>query len=749
MVARENNFLLGYGERLTAPVTIKSGGGDKNPPYDFDTAKWQVATWLRTANNQFQTLPSEACPNDQVTAIITLHPRYVSKSEFPSDLLNSVGLRAVGGRTKKIKPREWGITKHPEEAITDELLVMGSRKAFSSWSENLNGWVLSNVSKHLTHFEELTAFSSEQKIKALPDTTNDIVLEVVLHDTENPVVIEQFMDFATKLGAQAVVQRAKQTKGLTFIPVYADKNIAKKLAMFSFIRVVRAMPTMRPLHPGPTRSNQYYQVNLPTEVALDPSLRVVIFDGGLPQNNPVTPWVNYIEPASLANPVPELSEHGLNVTSALLFGPLNLQSPASRPLCHIDHVRVLDDRTGTGGDFEYYDVLDRILEVLDDAKKANQPYDFMNISLGPDIPVDDDDVTRWTSDLDTRLAGGNTFATVAAGNAGQRDPLSGLNRVQPPSDAVNVLCIGACDNDRLPVWKRTAYSCVGPGRRPGVVKPDGVVFGGDNNNPFFVLTSRTGGINAAGVAGTSFAAPYALRTAVAVKAQLGNDFGAMALRALLLHRADRGIHSPVEVGWGRLETDYDRLITCDDDEALVIFQGQLPVKEHLRAPVPLPDGNLTGFVTIDATLVISPEVDPSFPNAYTRAGLEIAFRPNSDKFNTYDNGKVSAHAATKSFFNAKNMKISEFELREEGHKWEPCLKASQRFQASTLKDPCFDIYYHNRYEGMPQDDPKPIPYALVISIRAPKVSNLYDRVVRTYMNQLIPLQPKTRIQIRP
>jgi len=30
-MAREQNFLLGLGERLTLPVKVPSGGGDKNP----------------------------------------------------------------------------------------------------------------------------------------------------------------------------------------------------------------------------------------------------------------------------------------------------------------------------------------------------------------------------------------------------------------------------------------------------------------------------------------------------------------------------------------------------------------------------------------------------------------------------------------------------------------------------------------------------------------------------------------------
>jgi transposase len=57
------------------------------------------------------------------------------------------------------------------------------------------------------------------------------------------------------------------------------------------------------------------------------------------------------------------------------------------------------------------EVLDRILNHLD----ANPNYEFINISLGPRLPAEDDDVTEWTAALDDRFAAGRAVATVAAG----------------------------------------------------------------------------------------------------------------------------------------------------------------------------------------------------------------------------------------------------------------------------------------------------------------------------------------------
>lgn len=743
-MARENNFLLGYGERLTSRVTIPGGGGPKEPPYEFNIAKTQFSSWLSNSSAYFQQLPSEACPDDQVTALITMHPRYVSKSDFPRELLDSVGLRAVGGRTKRITPKEWGIQKHPTEAVTDQIFVVGTRNKLSKWAKELPQWnIKSKGSTHLAHIENFGAFKEDDKIKQILVSQEELLLEVVLHESINRRIIEQFESFVKQYDAKPIMDRIRSVKGLTFIPVYTNKEQVSKIAQFSFIRVLRAMPTMRPLHPNPLRQTKLYPISLPEESEIDPSLRVAIFDGGLPDNSPISKWVNLIEPSNIGSPVPAYQQHGLATTSAILFGPLDINKVAPRPLCNIDHIRVLDNNTGKNGDFEYYDVLDRISEILNQPDKS---YDFINLSLGPQMPVSDDEITRWTAELDQRLAGGKTLTTVAVGNDGELDSASGLNRIQPPSDAINVLSVGAANNNDALNWGRAEYSCVGPGRCPGFIKPDGIIFGGSDDNPFLVVSPNDG--VAVGVCGTSFASPYALRTGISVKTQLGDYLSPLAIRALLIHRAVQSTHELIDVGWGRFENDYARLITCDDDEALVLYQGDLPVKDHLRAPVPLPDSKLAGNVFITATLIISPEIDPSYPNTYTRGGLEVAFRPNATKFKTRDDGTTPDNAATKSFFSAKNLyKAGEYTLREEG-KWEPCLKRTQKFQSKTLKESCFDIYYHSRDEATALSNPDSIPFALVVSVKAPKVINLYEQVVRTYLNILVPIQPKVRIQVR-
>jgi hypothetical protein len=748
-MARKHNFLLGNGEKLTAPVLVPSGGGEKKPPYTLTEAQERFKERVRLVSERVDALPLTACPGGEAVLSLTMHPRYISKSDFPNILLNSLGLRSVGSRPTKVKPEKWGIQRHPSEALTEEIFVAGPRERIY----RLEGFINSLVAgasgvEDLLHIEDITVPSATGKLKLLSVTPNDERewLEVVLHNQAQVEVLEAFTAHARLLGADVDVSRSRNVRGLTFVPVAATRSVAEPLAQFAFLRVARAMPTLRPFRPTLLRASAGPRAILPTDGPVTTNQRALIFDGGIPvtARTLLKPWVNLIEPKDVGSSLVELEQHGLAVTSAFLFGPIDDYQNLQRPICGVDHVRVLDEALLTSTDPYYFDVLERILAFLDTEGKN---YSLINISVGPNLPTADDEVTLWTAELDARLASGDWVVTVAAGNEGERDPIAGLNRIQPPADGVNVLAVGASDSFNS-LWGRAPYSCTGPGRNPGLVKPDGLAFGGCDNEPFPVLSQS---IQVENTQGTSFAAPFALRSAAAIKAQLGDALKSLAIRALLVHRADvpNGLATS-EAGWGRFESDPEKLITCEDHEALVIYQGDLPIGEHLRAPVPLPLEPLEGMVEVAATLLISTEVDPGYPSAYTRSGLTVSFRPHADKFINYDDGTVSRHPKTRSFFSATNMYgASEFTLREDGQKWEPCLKGQTSMRFSSLKLPCFDIYNHRREEGAVSVSANSnASYALVVTVRARRVRDLYDRVIRAYANVLIPLRPKVRIEIK-
>jgi hypothetical protein len=202
----------------------------------------------------------------------------------------------------------------------------------------------------------------------------------------------------------------------------------------------------------------------------------------------------------------------------------------------------------------------------------SRQYQFINLSLGPDLPYEDTDVHAWTAVLDTMLGDGDTLTTVAVGNKGQRDEQLHLNRIQVPSDSVNALSIGS-SNTSGEKWERASYSAIGPGRSPGRRKPDAIAFGGSPKEYFHVVrpSSRP---ELAATMGTSFAAPFALRTAVGVRAFLGDEVHPLTIKALMLHATEMVDEAhPNEVGWGRIPQDLDRVIMCRDGVARIIYQG--------------------------------------------------------------------------------------------------------------------------------------------------------------------------------
>ncbi|HFM3630020.1 TPA: S8 family serine peptidase [Escherichia coli] len=316
-------------------------------------------------------------------------------------------------------------------------------------------------------------------------------------------------------------------------------------------------------------------------------------------------------------------------------------------------------------------------------------------------------------------------------------------RIQVPADCVNALAVGACDTVNDTEWKRAPYSAIGPGRSPGVMKPDLVAFGGDTDEYFHVLGKGKKPVIIPQL-GTSFASPYALRAAVGVRAILGNDLSLLAIKALLIHASKQLDHPCTEVGWGKLPEDLNDIIVSPDGVARIVYQGELKPGKYLRAPLPIPEGGLKGRINLAATFCYATTTDPQDPASYTKAGLEVTFRPNDSKIK---DGKQNAE--TKGFFELAKYS-TESERRSDMGKWETVLHNSKNMLGSTLKNPVFDIHYNAREAGasIASHKAEKIKYALIITIKASKHQDLYNEILRTYNQVLVPIQPQTSIPIR-
>ena len=736
----ETNFLIGRGELLTYDVKGPKRGGDKAEVYTFTEARQRILPQLQKTAVELAILPSDACPRDFGVAMLTLNPSYIAKSYFPTALLRTAGLEAVGSRTVKVRPEKWSRKGIPTECSTTQLFVAGKRSAFKNMVFLLGQLdVESDEAIDFAHIEKLQAFSPEERVRKY-GAPAERFFEVGLHllPDESPEFIQQgFEKFSEKLGVQLHMDLSFQAGNLWFVPVEGNRTAVEKLALFVFVRVIRPVPKLRGMRPVTRSASVTLRCRMPEEVqplSLEP--RVAILDGGLPAEHPIERWIKSYRQLDLsAGDDVEANDHGLAVTSAFLFGPLLPGSTAPQPYALVDHVRVIDGVSDSEDSLLMYRTLGFVEEVL-----LSRQYEFINLSLGPDLPVEDADVHAWTSVIDDLLSDGNTFMTVAVGNNGERDRFSGNARVQVPADCVNAVAVGAANSVNA-TWARAPYSAIGPGRSPGVMKPDLIAFGGDSSMYFHVLTSGPEPLLAPQM-GTSIASPNLLRSAVGMRAILGGDVTPLALKALLVHGADPGLHDKLEVGWGKIPEELMAMITCPPGVARVVYQGELKPGKYLRAALPMPTGGLSGKVRLKATFCYACPTDPQDASAYTRAGLDVIFRPHAGRLKE---GK--AHAETKGFFDMKKFATEE-ERRSDLGKWETVLHGEKSMFGTSLHGPVFDIHYNAREGGGRAHRADKIRYALVLTLEAPKHTDLYNDILRTYSKVLTPISPQVSVPIR-
>lgn len=733
-------FLIGQGELLTYDIPPPPIVPSKVHPYTVAQAKEYLVPQMLNNALAMQLLPADACPEDVAVAKIDLHPAYIAKSFFPKELLRAADLTAIGSRTVRLKPRNDVRKKAPDVSDTTRLFVAGTRSAFARLPSIANELVEgSKLGMQLAEIEAFNPMLVEDRIRGeIGGATH--VFEVGLHllPGSGPDTVRILFDqYARKLGFEVNHELQFPVGRMLFLAVFGAADAIPRLAQFTLVRTIRTMPVLRGVRPM-TRGNPVsVGFTLPTTAALSDEPSVAILDGGLPDGNVVQRYVGrYLKSDNSASDINDYNDHGLGVTSAFLFGPIEPGTVASRPFATVDHFRVLDVQSNKENPYELYRTLGHIEDVL-----LSRQYQFINLSLGPNLSTDDGDVHAWTAVLDTVLSDGETLMTVAAGNNGEADVATGLHRIQVPADSVNVLSVGAA-NRTTSDWSRASYSAQGPGRSPGRRKPDVVAFGGSPKE-YFHVPAR--GVNPQLVTtmGTSFAAPYVLRTAVGIRAVLGEAVHPLTIKALMIHAArnDQNVHAD-EVGWGRIPADLNEIIICGDGEARILYQGMLRPGKYLRAPVPLPKTPLNGRVSLSATFCYASPVDVEDAAAYTKAGLTIAFRPHSEKTK-----KGAKSVATRPFFSQQAFR-TEQEQRSDLGKWETVLHASHQLLGSSLHEACFDIHYNARDGGAnASTGSELIRYALVLTVRASKHADLHGEILASH-GLLKAIEPRISLPLR-
>ncbi len=736
------NFLLGFGERLTVPMDPPPHGMEANIPYTFSESVSRLTPQFSQTVSEIAKIPTTACPDGETVFSVVLHPSYTAKSFYPQKLFEVLELQQVGSKGVTILPDKWVRKTAPHEVFSTEIFVSGKRSQIEKIPSMLRQLSQNaGAAEDLTKIEQIKIFPVAEKIIELDKSIQKPLLEIALQSTPNKQgsILRGFQEYLRSLDDSLVISDTLFSQGLCFLALKADKDLVENIALYSFVRQLRQMPRLRSTNPYRT-VNLDMAAKLPNLDPVDPNLRVAIFDGGFTPSSDLKRWVNLREASNLTAASEDGENHGHMVSSAYLFGNIEKDIDLSQPQSHVDLYRVIDDRDDCDEDENLIKVLNRIKDIL-----STTNYQFMNFSIGPELPVADGVIDPWTSVLDDYLASADTLATFASGNAGLSDRDAGLSRVQSPADCVNGLSIGSADKQGLS-WQRAEYSCMGPGRLSGYIKPDIVEFGGSTPDNMFTFYKSDNSGKCVQELGTSFAAPLALRKAVAIRNKFGTNLTTLGIRSLLIHSAIDSGYDQVEVGWGKIPDDINDIVTCGDDCIRVLYQGKLNPSEWLKVPIPLPDRAITGKVTIKATLCFTTLVDPQDPVNYTRSGLEVVFRPHSERRSK----PKQIYADSESFFKSSILhgSLDDSERRKDAHKWETVRSASLSKYGNNLLNPEFNVHYIPRDGGNSTKYANPIPYSMVVEVRAPRETSLYSEVVNRFRSHLEILRPNIRVDVR-
>lgn len=728
-------YMLGHGQSLTEPIAApKHGWDNKESVYSYEESRERLLPLLSNTIDSF-TEDRIYAPDDVHVVEFNLHPKYIAKSYQPKSLLNASGLRLIGSRPCKMQTAD---NSESPAQLSTSLLVAGKRSSFKELYARIKSRVSVPSKDHLNDIhviESISPYGPQQKRRAGQENSNWYELVLHLLGDLAPHNYNGFISLASSIGVEVKADLRQVADNLLFLPVHGNYKQIEQLITYTTVRVVRPMPRLRlePISDVTRTATEHILLPEPDRnTTHQPS--VAVFDGGLPSEHPISGWVRTRLADETAQPVDTYVQHGLAVCSALLFGNIDPDGGIQPLKAQITAIRVLDSTTEEEDPLALPRTLSKILSELDTAN-----YDFINLSLGPNLPIEDDEINEWTAAIDSRLADCQTLMTIAVGNNGERDVRSGNARIEIPSDCVNALSVGSATSEST-AWRRAPYSALGPGRSPGLVKPDVLAFGGVEGNEFHVL-APTREPSIVKVTGTSFAAPLALRKAIQSYINSGEQITPLTAKTILIHTASQDATSDsTGDGWGRICPNAGNMTTTGDGEARIVYEGHLIPGKFLQAQIPIPTQveSSQSNVEISATISYTCHVNPQSPDTYTTAGLDVRFRPNEQHLN-----KNKTLPQSRPFFSQSHttdLYTTELNLRKDQNKWETVLNASRTYRGTSLNHPTFEIHYMAREIGGTTTTADPIEYSLVITVRASQFSDLQQLILQQY-SQLIELSP--------
>lgn len=766
--APERRLILSRGEELVAPVRKMIKIVPPPPPRNFDQAREHLVPQCKKVIAELRQLPKQYKVEGDLVMCMRMHPDMLAKTYDPSTIFRQAsGLRNAGSRRwnaplSEVKETERIASKKLEQKTIESRMIFaqGAMESFEEFVDILNteeerlpkGFV-----NDICKFERLDVLRPDESMH-FSQTWSEGRSELIFHpfsdaSSEQAEFLENLFDYC-KIDRQKASIRAYNA-GPTFVSVPLTADSVTKLSRCNILRSAREL---RSIQIPSLRSLASFPAPRPPTSAHKSSVVVGMFDGGVDTNVPHL-RDHVVQDATLSTPTPEDPDavaHGTAVAGAILYGPLNrhtLKSPLPAPPVSVVSFRVFPLRDPNDNDL--YEVIDLIENVV----PQRPDIQTFNISLGPPGSIEDDPVSRFTWVLDSLAQKHRVTFVNAVGNDGALPPDEG--RIQSPSDAVHGLGIGAFTEgvgERI----RADYSCYGPGREGGKVKPDVLCFGGCRNRPFHVLTG-TG--DAKPASGTSYAAPLGSRLHAGIKGLFPQAQSLLA-RVLMIHNAahPKRRHCP-ELGFGFLDGEARDLLYCSDTEVTIVYQKSLPTSKYHRLLIPLPeDVNLPGRSTIRFTLGVMTNVSIRNPGDYTGGcvveqlcpnWLIYEFRPpdgvkgSPKKLHLHHDEKLIRELTDQGWTPSQLPAVKQLRLTEQEHrtkelKWDTVVRKEWTVQTEgALFQP--SVILHSMHRRDETDD---IEYAAAVSIMCPKYrGNLYAEI-RTRFPQLLPVELRAEADLR-
>lgn len=709
------------GEKLASPVEKGRPGGGKDNAYTYEEAKNNIIGNLLEIESKIKN-EEEIFLSSEIIVCARMANGYMAKSYMPDFLQKNSNISIIGARKYSI---EGSSEKSKLYFIKTDLEGLGNLKS------NLESNNLNKTSRdQLCNLEKIDLLHSSEKISGFNDFDNEDAydVEIVLHPLKenyrNAIkIINEY------IGENYIVRKYKD--GPIFILAHLDKNKISYLANFNFLR------TLHPLRNIviDNTNNKKIDGNLDIDIDiakrnLKNMVKVGVFDGGVSsQNKLIEPFVNSYDISS-EKATQEGIQHGTCVCGAVLFGEINKYKELPTPKVLVESFRVIPEKN-------IYFIIDNIEKIINDRSDIK----IYNISFGPEIPIDDDEINRFTYALDKIAYEKNILFCVAVGNAGE--VVEPFNRIQPPSDIVNGIGVGAYSEYNGKKY-RASYSCIGRGREGAKVKPDILAFGGDELNPFHSISTVDD--EKLFIQGTSFASPVVARKAAELL-YLSNEITPLMARGILLHRANRELDNPIEEGFGILNPNIDDIVNCSDNEVTLVYKGSLLPKTYMKFPIPLPDlENTKGKVELEWTVTSNTPVNALDSDGYTALCIDDKFHPNEAVFKMTKKGskpkQVNLSKDYKNYLDLEQQgyKISKFQVSDSPKyfteeerrldlQWDTVKRRFKNKMIGSINNPCLVLHCIPRGDEIIDK----IDFCLVITVKIKNFAcSLYDSILSEY-----------------